>query len=292
MPVHKVAGGWKWGKHGHVYKTKAGAERQARAIYANGWREDAMRVSPHLLRRAEASTRGPEQKYIRALVGVMQRFHAAVMHDLEPFLGHITGTRIDATRWGMGLEDRLKWFIDQLETHVHGPFDTMATEVGKANLTIQTELFEGHAPPSWGLPEVVRRARAENVQLIKSAGREYAQQVQEILEDRSNWGKSIDELRDLLVDRAHVSESRATLIARDQTLKMNARMTELRQRNAGVTRYWWSTCRDERVRRTHRENEDRVFSWANPSPITGHPGHDPQCRCQAIPVLFDLARTL
>lgn len=39
MPVHKVKGGFKWGKHGTVYATKAGAERQARAIYANGYRE-------------------------------------------------------------------------------------------------------------------------------------------------------------------------------------------------------------------------------------------------------------
>jgi hypothetical protein len=40
MPVHKVSGGYQWGTHGHVYKTKAGAERQARAIYASGYRGD------------------------------------------------------------------------------------------------------------------------------------------------------------------------------------------------------------------------------------------------------------
>ena len=39
MPVHKVKGGWKFGQSGKTYKTKSGAERQARAIYASGWRE-------------------------------------------------------------------------------------------------------------------------------------------------------------------------------------------------------------------------------------------------------------
>lgn len=40
MPIHKTkSGGWKWGKSGKVYKTRAGAERQARAIYSSGWRE-------------------------------------------------------------------------------------------------------------------------------------------------------------------------------------------------------------------------------------------------------------
>ena len=41
LPVRKVAGGYRWGKHGKVYKSRAGAERQARAAYAHGYRGDA-----------------------------------------------------------------------------------------------------------------------------------------------------------------------------------------------------------------------------------------------------------
>lgn len=37
MPVRKVAGGYKWGSTGKVYKTKAEAERQGRAIRASGY---------------------------------------------------------------------------------------------------------------------------------------------------------------------------------------------------------------------------------------------------------------
>lgn len=39
MPVHKVAGGYRFGKTGKIYPTKAQAEAQARAIYASGYRE-------------------------------------------------------------------------------------------------------------------------------------------------------------------------------------------------------------------------------------------------------------
>jgi len=46
MPVHKVRRGGKvgyqWGKHGKIYfgkGAKAKAERQARAIYASGYKE-------------------------------------------------------------------------------------------------------------------------------------------------------------------------------------------------------------------------------------------------------------
>jgi hypothetical protein len=38
MPVRKVKGGWKWGQTGKVHKTKAAAQRQARAIYASGYK--------------------------------------------------------------------------------------------------------------------------------------------------------------------------------------------------------------------------------------------------------------
>ena len=37
MPVHKVTGGYQWGKTGKVYKTKAEAEKQGKAAYASGY---------------------------------------------------------------------------------------------------------------------------------------------------------------------------------------------------------------------------------------------------------------
>lgn len=35
MPVHKVKGGYKWGTKGKVYKSKAKAQKQGRAIKAS-----------------------------------------------------------------------------------------------------------------------------------------------------------------------------------------------------------------------------------------------------------------
>ncbi len=43
MPVRRVSGGYQWGSHGHVYRTRAGAERQGRAVLASGWREKSHR---------------------------------------------------------------------------------------------------------------------------------------------------------------------------------------------------------------------------------------------------------
>jgi len=40
MPIRKVKGGYKWGTSGKVYPTKAGAQRQARAIHASGYKKN------------------------------------------------------------------------------------------------------------------------------------------------------------------------------------------------------------------------------------------------------------
>jgi hypothetical protein len=39
MPIKRVDGGYKWGTKGKVYPNKAGAERQAAAAYAHGYKE-------------------------------------------------------------------------------------------------------------------------------------------------------------------------------------------------------------------------------------------------------------
>lgn len=38
MPIHKTKSGYKWGTHGKTYKTKAGAERQMKAAFSNGYK--------------------------------------------------------------------------------------------------------------------------------------------------------------------------------------------------------------------------------------------------------------
>ncbi|MDR0808982.1 MAG: hypothetical protein LBE86_07640 [Gemmobacter sp.] len=44
----------------------------------------------------------------------------------------------------------------------------------------------------------------------------------------------------------------------------------------------WQTRRDAKVRPSHRMNDGRVSSWADP-PETGHPGEGWICRCHAEP---------
>lgn len=41
MPIHKAGSGYQWGDHGHIYPTRAGAEKQAAAAHAHGFQDAA-----------------------------------------------------------------------------------------------------------------------------------------------------------------------------------------------------------------------------------------------------------
>ena len=74
-------------------------------------------------------------------------------------------------------------------------------------------------------------------------------------------------------------------IVRDQQNKLVGKLTELRQLQVGIHKYFWQSSGDVAVRETHQENHGQEFDWANPPPQTGHPGWDHQCRCAALPVI-------
>jgi len=55
MPIRKVKGGYQWGRQGKIYPTRAGAEKQAAAAYASGYKESADRC-PHCGFQADTET--------------------------------------------------------------------------------------------------------------------------------------------------------------------------------------------------------------------------------------------
>ena len=57
MPVHKVKGGYRWGRRGKVYATREEAEAQGAAAYAGGYRERKARPVRRASRRFRAGRR-------------------------------------------------------------------------------------------------------------------------------------------------------------------------------------------------------------------------------------------
>ena len=129
---------------------------------------------------------------------------------------------------------------------------------------------------------------------IKSlAGRQLVE-ITQLLERSEAAGARVEVLRDAILKRFDVSKSRASLLARDQTLTLNSQIARTRQTNLGIEQYVWTTSGDERVRDTHAELDGTTQRWDTPPVVsedgrTAHPGEDFQCRCTAFPVLPELA---
>ncbi len=126
---------------------------------------------------------------------------------------------------------------------------------------------------------LVSAAVAENVSLITSVSEKYFADIEASVMQSFRTGANTQDLIDLLQERYEVSESRATLIAVDQTNKLNGQLQQANQEALGVTRYIWRTSQDDRVRDTHQLLDGQSFDWDAP-PEVGHPGQDYRCRCQ------------
>lgn len=140
--------------------------------------------------------------------------------------------------------------------------------------------------------EIMDKWVEQNISLIKSIPQECLENMQAITQKGFIDGRTITSISKDIQKAYSVSRSKALFIARDQMAKLNSEVTQFQQRDAGVTRYIWSTSGDERVRKSHAALDGKVFNWDSPPVVdkkTGrraHPGEDYQCRCVALPV-FD-----
>lgn len=252
-----------------------------------------------LQRQARAHAAGvlvAERAFKREVLGIMRGFHSALLDYIEPAARALVDAKKKPLTPVKGKPTKTPADVDKAVAHLE---PQIAPMVAKAHVKLEGALAKNYAatmdtvmPIGWQtLPSMVQaeaqKARDWAISLVEDAARVYAGDVKDILGNPSKtFGMQWRDIRDLLLDRGNVSESRAELIARDQTLKLNGAIAKANQEASGITRYMWSTSKDERVRPTHRALEGQVFAWASPPPV-GHPGQDFQCRCVAMPVLGD-----
>jgi SPP1 gp7 family putative phage head morphogenesis protein len=221
-----------------------------------------------------------EETYTRALRGIVK---AASIRLQNAALGG----RADAANYKQAVEREFQKLKKPLSQAVEGAFQTMFTSVSKWNAKGLAAI--GIAlRKDVGFSKILDAALAENTQLIVETTGEIAAQVVGIMQAPENLGLRVEDLAQQIQERANVGTSRAELIARDQTLKMNSALTQSRMVSAGVESYVWSTSKDDRVREEHAALEGETFTWSDP-PDVGHPGEDFQCRCVAIPVIQEFA---
>jgi len=134
------------------------------------------------------------------------------------------------------------------------------------------------------LADMQRAWVKQNVGLVTSIGTQYHGQLETIIRQGVLNGSSVKQVSDQIQKQFGVTKNRATLIAQDQILGANARLTQIRAESIGVEKYQWATVGDSRVRPDHVDLNGKLFSWDKP-PSVGHPGTPIRCRCRASLVL-------
>ncbi len=165
--------------------------------------------------------------------------------------------------------------------------------------TLGVEILESYYNDAF-YNAIVQKWVSDNVNKIKSIPQETLGNMEQILLEGYEGQKTIRTIAKELQDAYGMSRSKAKAIARDQMGTLSGQITEMQQRDAGITKYKWSSSNDERVRDCHAEFNGHIFEWDNPPEewydtksrgrvYTGkyfNPGQSYGCRCVAIPV-FD-----
>ena len=137
------------------------------------------------------------------------------------------------------------------------------------------------------LKEYLDSVTLQNAGLIKGLTDDVVKRIQITVTGALIEGRTVKELRESLKADFDFGDKRAQLIARDQTGKINGKLTKIRHEEAGVDEYEWFTSRDERVRSRHAKLHGKRYKYGE---ATGaeqglEPGQPVQCRCIAIGVV-------
>lgn len=275
----------------------------------------------HRTRRKPPKPRFPhgvETRYTAAVIGIQRLLERAVRDIIYPSLANLVVEasldRPDSalvptldqatetiTKLIEGVEFRLGRTIDIEE------LDSLTGRVGEEIADFNAVESERMLQSTLGISattaepwaaSTLKAFRKENVNLIKSLVGDELTQIENILIRGQRRGLRVEVLREQIQKRFKVSKSKANLLARDQTNKLNGEFTALRQTSIGVEEYIWRNSGDERVRGnpdglypnaipSHWDREGKKYKWSDP-PEGGHPGEDYQCRCYAEAVLEPL----
>jgi SPP1 gp7 family putative phage head morphogenesis protein len=130
---------------------------------------------------------------------------------------------------------------------------------------------------------------SRNVGLISGLSEDITRRVEQAVITATINGDTAAMLSETLKEQFGIVGRRADLIARDQIASAVSDLNMIRQKQAGIVSYKWSTSSDERVRSSHVALNGKEFNWDDAGPDHGnHPGQAINCRCVALAVVEPL----
>lgn len=134
-----------------------------------------------------------------------------------------------------------------------------------------------------GISDYLQDKIEENVALITKVDSEVRNRLigainRSITDDTVNLLEEIEKV-------SSITGFRSRMIASNEISKIQAQLHSKRASNLGIEEYEWVTSRDEKVRKTHKNNDKKIFRLDTAPDITGHPAMDIACRCTAKSII-------
>lgn len=251
-------------------------------------------------------SRAYEQK-LAALIRRMRKEYEREVKRLYATLGTPTvdGATMDASlasqarivlnrlgeRWARAFSRASKeivdGFISRLDKFAKRDVERSLEQLS-GGLTIKTPQWPG------ALEDKLKASITENVALIRSIPQQYHERLEGVVMRSIQSGEqgSAHVYREIM-KTGTVTESRARLIATDQTRKLTTALNVERMKAAGVRRWrWLHSGGSAEPRRLHLELSGQEFSYDDPPPIIdertgerGFPGQLINCKCVLVPVI-------
>lgn len=173
-----------------------------------------------------------------------------------------------------------QWFAGQTDLHTSNALrKSMMESIG---MTVKFK-------PSRAVLDVLDSIVAENVGLIRSIPEQYFTDIQGEVMRSVQTGRDLESLTQGLQERFGVTQSRAELIARDQSNKATESINRTRQQDLGITQaVWVHSGGGKHPRESHVHADGKVYDLAKGCLVDGEyifPGQLINCRCVSSPVI-------
>ena len=261
-------------------------------------------VKPKIVRAVHAN-RGTAALYHRRMLALIAEMAVSIEHwvaatyrkappllaqDASPVKAMRKQLRELAARWIKRFEDASPVIA---EAYLKGSFkatdSAMRLALKDAGWTIKFEMTPA-------VREAYEASLAENIGLIRSIPQQYLQQVEGIAMRSYTAGRDLEQMVKALKALYPKAANRAALIARDQSNKANAVVTQARQIELGIIEAIWMHSHAGRTPRpTHVAMNGKRYKvaegmWDSEEQAYVKPGELINCRCTSRSVLPGFAK--
>lgn len=246
---------------------------------------------------AEANRRIAEAKYRRALARMIRDIRLAIAGLTTPQAIILAVQTYAASKAFAALIDLA---VGRLVT---------ATQVGQrstwraavAASTRGREIYQALTQELAGTPVGGAMASiiTQNANLIKTVPQQLAARFSSYAAQQAIKGvRPADIAKQMQKQAPYLADVQVTRIARTESAKAQSALMEARCQALDIRMYQWYSCQDERVRDAHRLMHGVYCLWSDPpdpealagEKSSGHPYHPGgiyNCRCIALPVIFE-----